>query len=701
MGRQVSHDGPGYDGVSEPHRDSENGNPAEGSTTVALPQPGVNVAPGGTRIGHIPQQSPKTLADVEQGAASVPPVRPESVPGRIQVAGDSDIESGQSPRDGANAPENQPMQPQTPSSVPGDSASSGSEAGTPNAGGTYGQASVPLNTVRPTSATPVPEIGEAAAKAPVGGVASPADSTSPADSQGALDMRNPALSPAAGSTAVTNDGAGPGAASTRAKTRTKWVVALGVVVFLVLAAGVVALVRPGPVDGWLSADPTSRPTPAPATPDPSPTPVLVAASGGGTALTAQGVTAAIDPLVKSPALGTKVHVSVVDVASGEVLYARNADTMTTPASTTKLLTAAAVLDARGPSYRLSTRVVAGNEPGEVVLIGGGDPTLATTKNSLFPGAARLDLLAAQVTKSLGGVAPTRLVYDTSLFGGAETARGWDSTDISSGHVSRVQALMVNAGRVRPIHNQLGGDPRSGDPANAAAKAFARLLGVPPSAVRKGRAPAEPSSAASSAPASEPTAAPAAVVPGRQLAMVQSPPMVQLTDWMLERSDNTAAEALGRHVALADGRAGTFDDATEAILSRMGDLGLPADEATLYDASGLSRHNGISPTLLTQLLSLAASGKKPALSAIFSGLPVAGWSGTMHKRFVSPKPNQAGQGVVRGKTGTLSGVNTMAGTLATADGRLLVFAIMASGSANAVTGRAALDSVLVKLAACGC
>ncbi|MCM4077406.1 D-alanyl-D-alanine carboxypeptidase/D-alanyl-D-alanine endopeptidase [Paractinoplanes hotanensis] len=478
------------------------------------------------------------------------------------------------------------------------------------------------------------------------------------------------------------------------KSRTKWVFALALVVVLGAAAGV-AVVKPGPVDEWLSsAEPSSRPTPAPTTPDPSPTPVLVAASGGGTPLTASSVTKAIDPLVKSAAMGTKVHAAVLDVATGDVLYARNADAMTTPASTTKLLTAAAVLDARGPSHRLTTRVVAGVQPGEVVLIGGGDPTLATTKNKLFPGAARLDLLAAQVKKSLGGAEPTRLLYDTSLFSGPETAKGWDPSDISFGQVSRIQALMVNAGRIRPIHNEFGGDPRSPDPAGAAAKAFAKMLGVPSSAVRKGKAPTK---------AAGPSSAPATVdvTPGQELGAVQSPPMVQLTDWMLEQSDNTAAEALGRQVAIADGKPGTFDDTTEAIAGRMRDLGLPADEANLYDASGLSRNNGISPTMLTRLLSLAASGEQPALSSIFGGLPVAGWSGTMLKRFVSPKPNQGGQGVVRAKTGTLSGVNTMAGTLTTADGRLLVFAIMASGSANAVTGRAALDAVAAKLVSCGC
>jgi D-alanyl-D-alanine carboxypeptidase/D-alanyl-D-alanine-endopeptidase (penicillin-binding protein 4) len=60
-----------------------------------------------------------------------------------------------------------------------------------------------------------------------------------------------------------------------------------------------------------------------------------------------------------------------------------------------------------------------------------------------------------------------------------------------------------------------------------------------------------------------------------------------------------------------------------------------------------------------------------------------------------------QGIVRAKTGSLSGVNTMAGELTTQDGRLLVFAIMANGSSNVITARAALDRVAAKLVSCGC
>jgi serine-type D-Ala-D-Ala carboxypeptidase/endopeptidase (penicillin-binding protein 4) len=496
--------------------------------------------------------------------------------------------------------------------------------------------------------------------------------------------------PGGPATAGTGRLAGVGGAGLNRK-RTFWV--FGLAVLILAVAGLVFVVRPGPVDGWLAADSTASPA-ARATPEPTPPPVLSAVESGGTSPTANGVKAALDPLVAAKALGTKVNVSVVDAVSGDSLYQRNADTMTTPASTTKLLTAAAVLAARGPAYRLTTRAVAGSAPGEVVLIGGGDPTLSVGSVGQFPGAARLDKLAAQVKKALGTTRPTRVVIDTSLYSGAATASGWDPSDISpGGQVAAIQALMTNAGRISPVHHEVGADPRFSDPALAAGKAFAKQLGVT-AAVTRGKAPTSASAPASSAPA-------AAVAPGAALGQVQSPPLVQVIDWMLQQSDNVIAETMGRQVALAAGKPASFEGATDAIVAKLGELGLPGDEADLYDASGLSRHNGISPALLTDVLALAAGGKQPALSSLFGGLPVAGWSGTLQTRFATPSPNKIAQGIVRAKTGSLSGVNTMAGELITKDGRLLVFAIMANGSADAVTARAALDRVAARLVGCGC
>ncbi|RZU50648.1 D-alanyl-D-alanine carboxypeptidase/D-alanyl-D-alanine-endopeptidase (penicillin-binding protein 4) [Krasilnikovia cinnamomea] len=481
------------------------------------------------------------------------------------------------------------------------------------------------------------------------------------------------------------------AGGTRTGRRTVLISALAAVLLLVVAAATVLVARPGPVRGWLAADPTARAT-APATPEPSPTPVLRAADAEAPAPSAAGVQDALASLVKAPALGSRVNVSVVDAATGEALFEQNADAMTIPASTTKLITAATVLAARGPAYRLSTRAVAGAKPGEVVIVGGGDPTLAVNGKGQFPGAARLDRLAAQVRKALGDTKPTRVVVDTSLFTGPTTATGWSQSLIApEGQVAAIQSLMTNAGRIKPVHNEFGGDPRYSDPAMSAARAFAAQLGVPAGAVSRGKAPTAGASAGPDQ----------AVAPGTELGAVQSPPLVHVLDWMLEQSDNVIAEAMGRQVALAAGKPATFEGATEAMIAKLGELGLPTDETNLSDASGLSRKNGISPALLTKLLAFAAGGKQPALSSLFGGLPVAGWSGTLQTRFVTPSPNRVGQGIVRAKTGSLNGVNTMAGELVTKDGRLLVFAFMADATGDAVPARAALDRMAARLVDCGC
>jgi serine-type D-Ala-D-Ala carboxypeptidase/endopeptidase (penicillin-binding protein 4) len=653
VGRQDSHNDPRSDGVSEPRSDSGNGNPPAGRASVPF------APPFGTPPGN-PDNS-----DFNVGRPAFGP----ATPGRGNAPGSSPplaevswVDPRPAERRGTNGTDDQLMQPQVPGPPrgPADVPPPQQPAWPPPS--VAGRASVPVPSALPPPAQqpPAPPVGER-----TGDVY-----------QGTWGF-DPALQLGAGAPA--NAGAGLITPAGVGRSRTKWFVGLAVLVALVLVAGVIGLTEPGPVKRWLSADPTTA-AKVELPPEPRPTPVLAAAGQGGKAPSEAGVKAALDPLIGSPALGTTVHAAVLDVASSQVLYSVNADTMTTPASTTKLLTAATVLAARGPAYRLTTRAVAGGAPGEVVLVGGGDPTLSVNATGQFPGAARLDLLAQKVKRSLGGVRPTRVLVDTSLFSGPETGLGWDSNVISpEGQVARIQSLMTNAGRIKPVHNDVGGDPRYADPAIAAGKAFAKLLGAPASAVKRGRAPRA----------------------GKELGAVQSPPLVQITDWMLGQSDNTVAEAMGRQVALAAGKPATFDDATEAITDKLRGLGLPGDEADLYDASGLSRHNGISPTLLTETLSLAANGRQPALSGIFGGLPVAGWSGTLADRFVTPKTNRGGQGLVRAKTGTLSGVSTMAGELITKDGRLLVFAIMASGSADADRAKAAVDKIPARLVACGC
>ncbi len=459
-----------------------------------------------------------------------------------------------------------------------------------------------------------------------------------------------------------------GPAKPRKRRRLLWT-SLGLVVLLFVGAGAALVIRPAPVRALLG-EPTATASPTPSPPPPQP---VLGDVAGTSPPTAAGLAAAVDALAADPRVGS-LSASIVDVASGTSLYDRAGQEPKVPASVTKLVTAAAVLAARGPGYRLATRAVAGSAPGEVVLVGAGDPTLAVDRGDTYRGAARLDDLAAQVKRKLGTTRPTRVLVDSSVFTGSTLGPGWDSDIALYGYGAPVTGLMVNGGRVRPRQQA----PRSRQPDVAAGQAFARLLGVPPDAVTVGRA--------------GPDAA--------ELGSVQSLSVLRLVEIMLRDSDNVVAEALARQVVLARGGQGSFAGAAQATLEVLKDLGLPIEGVRLSDGSGLSRNNRLTTSLLAGLLTLAASDDHARLSGLFAGLPVAGYSGTLHDRFVGE--SRPAVGLVRAKTGTLNGVSALAGVVVDADGRLLSFSLIANrvpGGADAA--EVVLDRIAAALAGCGC
>jgi D-alanyl-D-alanine carboxypeptidase/D-alanyl-D-alanine-endopeptidase (penicillin-binding protein 4) len=404
-------------------------------------------------------------------------------------------------------------------------------------------------------------------------------------------------------------------------------------------------------------------------------PVLAALSSQAPAPDATVLAGELAPMLAAPALGPGVEARVVDVASGEVLLDQNSDDPSTPASTAKLLTAVAALTTLGPDTTLETTVVAGSAPGEVVLVGGGDPTLSRTVPSLtYPGAPTLADLAAQVRSSLpAGTEVTRVVVDNSLFDGPLTASGWGPGDAPSTYAAPVTATAVDGARVRP-----GDLPRSGAPGTDAGTALAAALGVPGATVVLGDAPQ-----------GAPT-----------LGTVQSAPVARLVEQALSQSDNLLIESLARHVALARDLPATFEGSAEAVTDALTAAGLDVTGVSLSDGSGLSTTDRVPVSLLTDLLTGAAEGTLDGVSAVLSGLPVAGYDGTLAER--GDEDPATAPGAVRAKTGTLLGVHGLAGTVVTAEGRLLVFAVIADGApANGAAAEDALDGVASALAACGC
>jgi serine-type D-Ala-D-Ala carboxypeptidase/endopeptidase (penicillin-binding protein 4) len=130
-----------------------------------------------------------------------------------------------------------------------------------------------------------------------------------------------------------------------------------------------------------------------------------------------------------------------------------------------------------------------------------------------------------------------------------------------------------------------------------------------------------------------------------------------------------------------------------------------DKLLLADGSGLSRNDRVTPALLTDALMLAVKPDHPELRVLFPGLPVGGYSGTLRDRYRKPAGGAAAAGQVRAKTGTLSGLSAIAGVVVDADGRTLVFAVIADAVPNAggnpSPSQEALDRLAAGLASCGC
>ncbi|GAB3195365.1 hypothetical protein GCM10027062_02100 [Nocardioides hungaricus] len=434
---------------------------------------------------------------------------------------------------------------------------------------------------------------------------------------------------------------------------------VALVLGVLAAAGVVLSVDPPEAQPPEEQPPAAVPIPesldlpAPAAPEP------VAAAATGPADPAR-VRRAIGSLLGDADLGSRV-LATVSGLDGRLLYSRGTGTAT-PASTLKLLTTAAALEVLGPDRTFATRVVA-DGPRRVVLVGGGDPLLS---------AADLTRLARQTARGLEA-RRVRVGYDASLFTGPAVSPRWPRSYLADGVVSPIEPLWVDEGRDE------SGYGRVADPALTAATAFADALGA--AGVRVAGVPEERTATATAEP----------------LAEVESDPLARIVEHTLETSDNEAAEVLLRQVGLAVGGTGSFAAGTRAVLGTLEGLGVPVDGAEVYDGSGLSRDNRLDPDTITGVLALAA--ERPALRPVVTGLPVAGFTGSLAERFAG----DTGRGFVRAKTGTLSGISGLAGILTDRTGSPMAFAVLADDIAlvDTLDARAALDDLASALAACRC
>lgn len=478
----------------------------------------------------------------------------------------------------------------------------------------------------------------------------------------------------------------------------KWLVALLVVALL---AGGVASWRLGYAEDWidalrgddeLPADPADvAPPPEVDIPpvDPAPPAIARAADGRGP-LDRAAIERAVAGYLGDKDLGKHVLAAVAPLEGRGATYLLGQG-LATPASTTKIVTSAAALFLLGPDHTFETTTVLqgrGKAP-ELVLVGGGDPFLLSSQDALWgtstpatyvPEKADIATLARRSAKALraDGVTRVRLGYDDSLFSGPAVNPEWEPDYVPDGVVSPITALWVDEGR-DPV-----GYGRVADPSGSAAAVFAAALKAEGIAVA-----GSPTHVVAEGSASD-------------VAAVSSPPLAQIVQRIIEVSDNEASEVLLRHIGLASTGEGSSDAGQRGVEKVLTANGISLRGSVLYDGSGLSRNSRVSPQLLLDVIRLAADDRHPDLRAVISSLPVAAYTGSLTDRMDEGAPPE-GRGRVRAKTGTLTGVTSLAGIAVDLDGNLMAFALMADKVPAPRSGlaQAAMDNAAAALGACHC
>ena len=407
-------------------------------------------------------------------------------------------------------------------------------------------------------------------------------------------------------------------------------------------------------------------------------------------------------------------VLIVDPERGDTLYSHDAGKLLVPASNQKILTSAVALDALGPDFRYETHFLAGGPvrdgvlDGDLFVIGRGDPTISDhmAGDAMLPLQAVADSIAARgVTRIRGGLLPLG-----DAFPDANIGHAWEHDDLATSSGAAIDELLFNEG-IAHVHVRAG--TTVGDTVSARttpARTFPRLrllaittdsMGVDSvarlSAVKDtlrgdvviaGAIP-QGDSATLTVAFRDPAAAYLAALrealadrgitiedslftdTTRQdtLFILRSPPLSEILAAFMKPSQNQIGEVLFKTVALVQSDTGTARVARRLFAERLRAWGAEPDGFLVWDGSGLSRQDLVSPATLIRVLDTMR--RHANFQIYYDAFPVAGVDGTLRTRM----RGTAAEANARGKTGTLSNVRSLSGYVTTADGRLLLYSVL--------------------------
>ena len=328
---------------------------------------------------------------------------------------------------------------------------------------------------------------------------------------------------------------------------------------------------------------------------------------------------------------------LVDAKTGEVVFERNSTQARKPASVIKLLSATSVLSYIDGQRVFNTNVYKGVDPGTIVINGQYDPWIS--------------MIQSQAVK-MGRTSLPRLGFNTIN----------RYNEITQGKAKRLKILYT------------GLFPQ--DLSNF--QAFLKKRGIRTTVERI-------------------TAEDALMQSAEPLVLSSSPTLETMVKWTLLWSDNVLAERLARLAAVTSGEKFSTQGVADTFHTVLTNFGIDPDKMEVADGSGLSKQNRVTAKAIADLLMKIRND--PKYVSVYEGLPIGGVSGTLQKRFLTTAPQAVG--LVRGKTGTLSGTVSLAGYVDSEDRQYIFVAIadkIPRRYSASERARDTLDRILGKIAA---
>jgi D-alanyl-D-alanine carboxypeptidase/D-alanyl-D-alanine-endopeptidase (penicillin-binding protein 4) len=429
----------------------------------------------------------------------------------------------------------------------------------------------------------------------------------------------------------------------------------------------------------------------------------------------------IDSLTDAPEF-SNAHwgILIVDPASSDTLYSRNAGKLFMPASNMKILTSATALTQLGPTYRYRTSFLArgsvsnGTLDGDLLVVGRGDPSVSDhmLHDAMIPLRSIADSIAARGIKHITG----RVLPYGDAFPGEVLGYGWSYDDFEDSYSAPIDELLFNEG-FSELHVR-GGDTL-GSPVRVdvgPAHSFPQLRNIATTVAAAGDSArrrantlharkdsttwdvilegqiAVHDTATIEVTHHDPDAAYVAALREAlgdkgisigggwgdttahidTLATLTSPPLSEILKALMKPSQNQIAEMLFKTVALEKTGVGRPDTARAVIERQIASWGVAVpSEAVVRDGSGLARYDYISPRTVVRILD--AMHRSSSFQVYYDALPIGGVDGTISNRM----KGTPAAGNVHAKTGSVANSRSLSGYVTTADQHMLIFSFLSN------------------------